>query len=130
MNKNAENLNLIIKNENKAIYSILSKKGREIYFPKKGLLIQGSEAKGKDINATIGIALEEDKSPMTLKIISKQFNKKNIFTYAPSYGKLKLREKWKEMILKKNPSLSDNISLPVIASGLTHGISIFGYLFV
>jgi len=130
MNKNAENLNLIIKNENKAIYSILSKKGREIYFPKKGLLIQGSEAKGKDINATIGIALEEDKSLMTLKIISKQFNKKNIFTYAPSYGKLKLREKWKEMILKKNPSLSDNISLPVIASGLTHGISIFGYLFV
>jgi len=130
MNKNAENLNLIIKNENKAIYSILSKKGREIYFPKKGLLIQGSEAKGKDINATIGIALEEDKSPMTLKIISKQFNKKDIFTYAPSYGKLKLREKWKEMILKKNPSLSDNISLPVIASGLTHGISIFGYLFV
>ncbi len=34
------------------------------------------------------------------------------------------------MIFKKNPSLSNEISLPVVSNGITHGLSIFGYLFI
>ncbi|MEA3501106.1 MAG: aminotransferase class I/II-fold pyridoxal phosphate-dependent enzyme, partial [Candidatus Marinimicrobia bacterium] len=114
------------------VYSMLSKKGREIFFPKSGILAQSAEAKDKDINATIGIAFKEDNSPLTLDIISKKLKlkNKNAFTYAPSYGKLELREKWKKMILKKNPSLSDNITLPIITNGITHGLSVLSYLFV
>jgi len=40
-------------------------------------------------------------------------------------------KKWKEMIVKKNPSLSGKeISLPVVSNALTHGISMAGYMFV
>ncbi|MEA1986637.1 MAG: aminotransferase class I/II-fold pyridoxal phosphate-dependent enzyme, partial [Candidatus Marinimicrobia bacterium] len=132
MNKNAEELNKIIKSENEAIYSMLNKKGKEIFFPKKGILAQSAEAKGKEINATIGMALNDDNSPMSLDIISEKLNikKTDAFPYAPSYGKPELRKKWKEMIIQKNPSLSSEISLPVITNGITHGLSIFGYLFL
>lgn len=132
MNKNAKELNLIVKNENPIVYSMLSKKGREIFFPKNGIIAQSAEAKNSDINASIGIAFKDDNSPLILDIISKKLKlkNKNAFTYAPSYGKPQLRKKWKEMTLKKNPSLFDNISLPVVTSGLTHGHSIFKYLFI
>ncbi len=97
MNKNAEELNSIIKKENKIVFSMLSKKGKEIFFPKRGILSQASEAKGKEINAAIGMAINEDNSLMSLDIVSDKlnFDKKNAFPYAPSYGKLELRKNGK-----------------------------------
>ncbi len=132
MNKNAQELNKIIKSENEIIFSMLSKKGREIYFPKNGLPVQGAEAKGKEINATIGIALDEDGSPLALDIISKKIDveKTNAFTYASNYGKIELRKKWKEMIIAKNPSIVNDISLPIVTCGITNGLSVLGYLFL
>ena len=44
---------------------------KTIFFPKKGILAQSDDAKGKRINATIGIALEENLTPMRLKPIAK-----------------------------------------------------------
>jgi aspartate/methionine/tyrosine aminotransferase len=112
---------------------MLSTRGRAIYFPKKGILAQTADAKGKDINATIGIALEEDLTPMRLKPIAKLIKKispEDAFSYAPSFGRPDLREKWREMIYEKNPSLQAEISLPVVTNALTHGLSMVGYLFV
>jgi len=41
-----------------------------------------------------------------------------------------LRDTWKEFIYKKNPSLKNTpISTPVATNGITHGISIAGYMF-
>jgi len=133
MNPQAEELNEIIKKNNENIYELLSDKGKAIFFPKKGILSQAADAKGKKINATIGIALEEDGSPMRLKSIAKRIklDPKEIFPYAPSFGKKELREKWKEMIYQKNPSLEGKeISLPVTTNALTHGLSMLGYMFV
>ena len=75
---------------------MLSEHGRAIYFPKKGILSQSAEAKGKRINATIGIALEDDSTPMRLNSIASQISLSpdNVFPYAPSPGIPKIREKF------------------------------------
>jgi aspartate/methionine/tyrosine aminotransferase len=126
-------LNDIIKRSNSSVYDMLSSRGKLIFFPKKGILAQTADAKDKEINATIGIALEEDLTPMRLKPISKLIKKlkpEDVFSYASSFGKPELREKWKQLIIEKNPSIKSEISLPVITNALTHGLSIAGYLFV
>lgn len=132
LNTQAIKLNEIIKKSNEHIYAMLSEKGKAIYFPKEGILSQSADAKGKKIDATIGIALENDGSPMRLRSISKRIKLEpnDVFPYAPSFGKKELREKWKEMIYKKNPSLKAEISLPIITNAVTHGLSMIGYMFV
>lgn len=128
----AENLNKSIREKNNAVYDMLSSRGKAIFFPKKGILSQGAEAKGKEINATIGTALEDDGEPLVLSTISDKItlSKKEVFDYAPSYGNLELRKTWKEMIFQKNSVLvGKTISLPVVSCALTHGLSIAGYLF-
>lgn len=132
INKQAEELNNIIRKNNPAIYNLLSERGRAIFFPKEGILAQAAEAKGKKINATIGIAVEDDKSPVRLQSIAENIllDPKDVFPYAPSYGKPELRKIWQEKIKEKNPSLKGKISLPIVTNALTHGLSIMGYLFV
>ena len=132
LNPQAEGLNETIKKNSETAYSLLSKKGKAIFFPAKGILAQSADAKGKKINATIGAAIEDDGSPMRLKSIEKEVNldPKLIFPYAPSFGRPDLRKKWKEMIYEKNPSLKAEISLPITTNALTHGLSMLGYLFV
>jgi aspartate/methionine/tyrosine aminotransferase len=128
----AEELNKIIKAVNPSIFSLLSDKGGAIYFPKAGILGQAAEAKGKRINATIGIGLNDDGSPIRLESIAKLVDlpPADVFPYAPGYGKLELRKKWHEQIHGKNPSLQTEISLPVATNALTNGLSLAGYLFV
>ncbi|MBN1409931.1 MAG: aminotransferase class I/II-fold pyridoxal phosphate-dependent enzyme [Spirochaetales bacterium] len=133
MNEQAMELNKTIKEISPAAYSLLSEKGRGIFFPKQGIISQASDARGKKINATIGAAVEGDGSPMRLNSIEKQLNidPSLVFPYASSYGRLDIREKWKTMIFEKNPSLDGKvISLPVVTSALTHGLSMMAYLFV
>ena len=132
MNPQALELNNIIKDSSSVVYNFLSEKGKHIFFPKKGILAQAADAKGKEINATIGIALEDNGAPVALNKISSQIDldTKDTFPYAPSYGKKELREIWKKQNLKKNQSFEGNMSLPVVTSGITHALSTVGYLFV
>lgn len=128
----ADELNKTIKTANPAVYNLLSKRGRAIFFPYKGILGQTAEAKGSEINATIGIACEDDGSPMRLDVIEKQINldAKDVFPYAPSFGKPELRDRWRELIFDKNPSLTGNVSNPIVTNALTHALSLMGYMFV
>ncbi len=115
------------------VLAMLSNKGKKIFFPSKGILGQSAEAKGRKINATIGIALEDDGTPMRLAGLESQIEvePKDAFPYAPSYGKPQLRDRWQGMIREKNPSLGDTlISRPVVSQALTHALSICGYLFL
>jgi aspartate/methionine/tyrosine aminotransferase len=131
-NAQAADLNKGIKAENPHVYNMLSEKGKNIFFPKLGILAQTAEASGKAINATIGTALEDSASPMCLESLWRQFNvqKKNIFSYAPSFGRPEIRAIWKERLFKNNPSLAGaTVSLPVVTSALTHGLSMAAYLF-
>ncbi len=128
----ARQLNERIERAAPAAAEMLSARGRGIFFPKLGILAQSAAAQGKDINATIGIALDEDGGPMSLACIADQVSlpSSKIFPYAPSFGRPDLREAWKAMLLKKNKSLQGkSFSLPVVTSALTHGLSMCGYLF-
>jgi len=133
MNPQAEELNTIISEKSEVVFELLSEKGKNIFFPKKGILGQTAEAKGTRINATIGAAIEDDGSPMRLESLASKIglDPSLVFPYAPSFGRPDLRSKWKSMIYEKNPSLQNTeLSLPVVTNALTHGISMAGYLFV
>jgi aspartate/methionine/tyrosine aminotransferase len=133
MDSQAVELNNIIKNSNRTVYELLSKRGRAIYFPAKGILSQSAAAKGKEINATIGTAYEDNGKPMVIPSIARLFevDAKDAFPYAPSDGIKPLRDKWQELIRAKNPSLSTlNISLPLVTCGVTNGLSIVAYMFI
>ncbi len=133
INPQAQNLNETINSINPGILNLLSDRGKNIFFPAKGILGQSAEAKGKKINATIGIALENDGSPMRLKSVVSQFQvlPADALPYAPSPGKPSLRDVWKDMIFKKNPSLEGiEVSRPIVGSALTHALSICGYMFL
>lgn len=133
MNPQAEELNKIIQEKNSVVFELLSERGKNIFFPKKGILGQTAEAKGTKINATIGAAIEDDGSPMRLEAIASKINMDPslIFPYAPSFGRPDIRAKWKSMIYDKNPSLKNTVlSIPVVTNALTHGISMAGYMFL
>jgi aspartate/tyrosine/aromatic aminotransferase len=132
INAQAEDLNRIIRSQNTVVYDLLSSKGKAIYFPKMGVLAQGNAAKGKEINATIGTAYENDGKPMILPSIAcrLQLDTKDAFPYAPSDGLKTLRDKWLELVKSKNPSLgTQEVSLPLVTCGVTHGLSMVGYMF-
>ena len=50
-----------------------------------------------------------------------------VFLYTPQGGRRDLRERWKERIVEETQA---EISLPIVCSGLTHGLSICADLFV
>ncbi|MFH1476272.1 MAG: aminotransferase class I/II-fold pyridoxal phosphate-dependent enzyme [Verrucomicrobiota bacterium] len=132
MDNQAKQLNEVIAAACPAVMDLLSRKGREIYFPKLGILSQSAEAQGKAINATIGIAMEEDGTPMHLACVMRrvQLSASQAVSYAPSSGRPDIRKQWKAMLGKKNPGLAGKVfSLPVVTSALTHGLSTCGYLF-
>lgn len=130
INKQAEILNQVI-NKNPHLFNLLSNCGKEIYFPKEGIVAQAAEAKDKKINATIGEAIEDDGTPMRLQSIAKNIlMPPTIFKYASTYGDQELRKKWFEMIIQKNPSIKTEISLPIVTAAVTHGLTVVGHLFV
>nr|NJM03330.1 aminotransferase class I/II-fold pyridoxal phosphate-dependent enzyme [Desulfobacula sp.] len=134
MNPIAQELNDIIKTSNPFVFEMLSDMGKALFFP-KGILTQSAEAKQKagKINATIGIA-KEGGHVLSLPSITRYLqgiDPDEYLPYAPSYGIPELRKKWKSELFKKNPSLENKtLSLPVVTSGITHGISILSDMWV
>ncbi|AOY57886.1 MULTISPECIES: aminotransferase class I/II-fold pyridoxal phosphate-dependent enzyme [Desulfococcus] len=137
VNPIAQELNATIKHGNSNLMEMLSKTGRRLFFP-KGILTQSAEAREKAdqrFNATIGIATEH-LDTMYLPSVMDYLNHEKIkaresLTYAPSFGLPELRQRWKEAMYEKNPSLAGKtISLPVVTNGITHGISIFADMFL
>ncbi len=134
MNPIAQELNQIIENGNPHLMEMLSRVGEQLFFP-KGILTQSAEAKEKAhrFNATAGIAREKSHTMRLNSVVRliDQLRPSETITYAPSYGIPELRKLWREQIFLKNPSLSEkSISLPVVSSGITHGISVFADLWI
>lgn len=135
MNPLAGQLNESIKAGNLHVYDMLSNLGKEIYFPKEGILSQSAEASShaKKYNATIGIATEGG-IPMHLGVIQDKlsaFQPKDLYSYAPPAGKPELRSVWRSKMIQENPSLEGkSFSNPVVTNALTHGLSIVADLFV
>jgi aspartate/methionine/tyrosine aminotransferase len=132
-NWQAQELNTAIIQNNPTVLDVLSLRGKEAYFPKHGILAQTAAAADCKINATIGIALEEDKTTACLKSLANLTNLEGYaaFQYAPSAGLDSLRNIRRDMMLEKNPQLKNvPISLPVVTSALTHAIYICGQMFL
>jgi aspartate/methionine/tyrosine aminotransferase len=133
INPLAIELNEVIREGAPAFYDVLSALGRELYYP-KGILTQTAEAKqyAYKYNATIGIATE-DGLPLFLPSIMDLLNgitPGEALPYAPTTGQPKLRELWAEHQLEVNPGMKNvERSLPIVTSGLTHGLSICADLF-
>jgi aspartate/methionine/tyrosine aminotransferase len=134
LNPLAAELNQIIRHSAPVVMRVLSELGKKLYFP-KGILTQTAEAKQKATryNATIGEARELQHS-MGLSAITRHLcdlSPDQALPYAPSAGRGDLRAAWLEEIKEKNPSLGDiPVSLPIVSSGITHGLSTVADLFV
>lgn len=134
MNPIAEDLNRSIMLGNGHIMEMMSAVGRNLFFP-KGILTQSAEAKEKAhrLNATVGIATQGGRTMFLDTVMEKikGIEPEDALNYAPSYGLLPLRKHWQGLIKEKNPSLrGKEISLPVVTSGITHGLSVFADLWV
>jgi aspartate/methionine/tyrosine aminotransferase len=132
MDAQARTLNDLILKQNASVLKMLSEKGKNIFFPKLGILSQSAQARGKNINASIGEAVEDDGTSMHLPAFESLVNLpvNSVFPYAPSYGKKEFRDIWKRFLVAKNPSLKDTLfSTPIATNGVTHGISMAGYMF-
>lgn len=134
MNPIAQELNNTIKQAAPHVYEMLSDMGKRLFFP-KGILTQSAEAKVKadKVNATIGIA-KQGSCVLSLSSVTKYITgiePDHYLPYASSFGLPELRKKWLEKMYVKNPSLGETaISLPVVTSGITHGVSIFSDMWV
>lgn len=127
--------NAAIKADCPVVLDLLSERGKRFFFPAKGILAQGAEAKQKatTANATIGIATESG-APMHLQVVGQFYQglaPAEIYDYAPSFGKPDLRQAWAKKQREETPSLGAHLtSLPVVTNALTHGLSLVGDLFL
>nr|WP_320017347.1 aminotransferase class I/II-fold pyridoxal phosphate-dependent enzyme [uncultured Desulfobacter sp.] len=134
MNPSAQELNNIIEQAAPHVYEMLSDMGKKLFFP-KGILTQSAEAKEKadKVNATIGIA-KQGSCVLSLSSVTKyitQIEPNDYLPYASSFGLPELRKKWRKELYIKNPSLEGTaVSLPVVTSGITHGVSILSDMWV
>ena len=134
MNPLAQELNTAIAAANPHVLEMLSQLGRDLYFP-KGILTQSAEAKqlARRYNATIGTAMEGGVA-MNLPSVMAQLHgmsPNDALLYAPSPGLQALREQWAKKLLVDNPDLERlGLSLPVVTTGLTHGLSVVADLFM
>jgi aspartate/methionine/tyrosine aminotransferase len=132
MNSLAVELNSIL--EGSIVGDLLSDFGKRFYFP-KGIVAQSAEAKEKAtrFNATVGMATVNGK-PMYLNSVKEQISElseSDVFPYAPTPGVLELRNKWRLEMDQKNPSLKGKTtSIPLVTTGLTHGLSVLGDMFL
>lgn len=135
LNPLAELANAAIRKDCPVIFELLSERGKRMFFPTKGILAQGAEAKqkAKVANATIGIAVENG-TPMHLACVHQYFNglgPAELYDYAPSYGKPALRQAWAQKQREETPSMGQQlVSNPVVTNALTHGLSVVGELFL
>lgn len=134
MNPIAEELNNTIKQSAPHVYEMLSDMGKKLFFP-KGILTQSAEAKVKadKLDATIGIAKQGNcvlSLPCVTKYI-KEIEPDQYLPYSSSFGEPELRIKWLKEMHAKNPCLEGaTLSLPIVTSGITHGVSIMSDMWV
>jgi aspartate/methionine/tyrosine aminotransferase len=131
----AQAANDVLAKDCPVVLDLLSARGKRFFFPAKGILAQGAEAKqkAKTANATVGIATENG-APMHLQCIDRYYQglaPSEIYDYAPSYGKPELRAAWAKKQRAETPTLGDHpLSNPVVTNALTHGLGLVGDLFL
>jgi aspartate/methionine/tyrosine aminotransferase len=132
MNPLAEELNSLLAGT--VAERLFSGLGRRMYFP-RGIIAQSAEARqlAPVKNATIGMAFHGGQ-PLILSAVAESMgglSPKETVAYAPTPGFEPVRQAWKDLLVRKNPSLNpEGFSLPVVVPGITAGISYTADLFL
>lgn len=134
LNPLAIELNEKIQSTNAVVFDLLSLLGRRCYRT-KGVLSQSMEANHKAYrsNATRAVALENN-STMYLpssRRFAPEIAPNLVYGYPSALGQIELRKQWKTKMIADNPTLGGkSFGTPIVTSGMTHGFSLIGDLFV
>ena len=134
LNPLAIELNEKIQSVNPVVFDLLSSLGQRSYLS-SGILSQSTEAnlKAHRLNATRAVALENDDAMYlrSSRRFAPEFAPNLIYGYAPPLGQMELRKQWKTKMIAENPTLGGKaFGTPIVTSGMTHGFSLIGDLFV
>jgi aspartate/methionine/tyrosine aminotransferase len=101
----------------------LAPRAREWSLPRSGFMKQGAEAAHTELNASIGVALKDNGTPLTLpSLTALNTLPPTAMLYSGCTGQGELRKKW--AVLKGQDTL------PVVTAGLTHAMNLAGHLFL
>ena len=126
-------LNRTIEATSPALAQALSPLGRRIHYP-PDIPFQAAEARGKEVNGTIGQITDGAGKALALSAMSEQLAampeaaRNRSLLYSPVEGMPDVRQAWRAWqrrgVGEEVPS-----SLPLVTTGLTHGLSIVADLF-
>lgn len=121
--------------EKTTVWSMLSEYGKRVQFLTNGVLGQTWEARKSayTFNATLGEYKEQGKDTCVQALHKNlsAFSPSDVCAYAQPGGLPKLRQLWKEKMLRENPMMRKMaLSQPLVCAGLTHGLSLVGELFL
>lgn len=126
-----------LRRDHPAMARTLSPLGREAAFP-LDIPAQAAEARGKDINATIGQITNGRGRPLTLPAVENALSglvqRDRAVLYSPVEGIAEVRKAWRKW---QRRQVSDDFggmtrsetTLPFVTVGLTHGLSLVADLF-
>ncbi|MCK6506516.1 aminotransferase class I/II-fold pyridoxal phosphate-dependent enzyme [Myxococcota bacterium] len=127
----AQALNDTLARHHPAAAACLSPLGRSLFFP-RGIPSQSAEARDCPINATIGQVTDGHGHALALPAILSALgglDGDEAVLYTAQGGRRDLRERWAAHIAADAPGAPVDISLPVVAAGLTHGLELAAALF-
>lgn len=130
--RESDRLNAILERHAPAMARCLSPLGRRSAFP-KGIPFQASQAKGTEINGTIGQLTDAAGQPIPLPELAagvEGLDPRALFLYAPVAGPTSLRDAWGARE-RRIGHASDAVrtTSPIVTHGLTHGLSILADMF-
>jgi aspartate/methionine/tyrosine aminotransferase len=124
----AQQQNALLAAEHPAAAALLSPLGRRAAMP-LGIPQQAEQARNCVRKATIGEITHGDGTPMALPSVARHFvglDLRTTFRYAPQAGLPALRAAWARQIALEDEA---PMSLPVVTTGITHGLSLCADLF-
>jgi aspartate/methionine/tyrosine aminotransferase len=130
--RESDRLNALLEREAPGLARCLSPLGRRAAFP-HGIPFQAAQARGAEIDATIGQLTDSTGNPMPLPEIAESLvglDAREAFLYAPVAGPQALRAAWGARERRLGNAGPQHLSAtPIVTHGLTHALSVLADLF-
>lgn len=126
-------LNDTIANASPALARALSPLGRRIHYP-PDIPFQAAEARGKEVNGTIGQITDGAGKAIALSAMTEQLAampeaaRNRSLLYSPVEGVAEVRQAWRAW-QRRGVAPAVPSGLPIVTTGLTHGLAIIADLF-
>lgn len=126
-----DDLNRQLEEASPALFRALAPLGRRAFFP-RGIPFQAAEARGTELNGTIGQFTDGAGRAVILPSIEKTLalsdeDRSRAVLYSPVAGRPEVREAWRRWQRRHRPEGSS--TLPQLTCGLAHSLSIAADLF-